>query len=92
MFPVKILDPVDVLPYEVRTEGIWKRGISYKSPLSTFIENPQWKLVIPDGKSDNSAARVLALLESKDDETAVNVTIAWSAGKRLARFGVFVSD
>jgi hypothetical protein len=84
-FPISISDPLDALPYEVRVQGLWKRGISYKSPQSTFVENPQWKLVVPNSKPDRSAARVEALLESKDEETAVNVTIAWSAGKRLAR-------
>jgi hypothetical protein len=83
-FPVAISDPLDVLPYEVRLQGSWRKGVSYKSPLSTFVENPQYKLVVPEGKV--SAARVLALIESKDEETAVNVTIAWSAGKRLARY------
>jgi hypothetical protein len=84
MFPVGIEEPVDALPFEVRLPGIWRKGVSYKSPLSTFVENPQWKLVVPEGKS--AAARILALVESKDKETAVNVTIAWSAGKRLARY------
>jgi hypothetical protein len=85
MFPIRISDPVDALPYEVRLQGQWKRGISYNSPQSTFVENPQYKLVVPDNKSV-SKARILALLESQDEETAVNVAIAWSAGKRLARY------
>jgi hypothetical protein len=83
-FPVTISEPLDALPYEVRVQGFWRKGVSYKSPLSTFVENPQYKLVVPEGKT--STARVLALIESKDEETAVNVTIAWSAGKRLARY------
>ena len=61
----------------------WKRGVSYKSPLSTFVENPQWRLVVPETKGQK--AEVLALLESSREDTAVNITIAWSAGKRLAR-------
>jgi hypothetical protein len=81
---VSISDPIDALPVEVRVQGIWKRGISYKSPQSTFVENPQWKLVVPD--ANVSTARIQALIESKNEETAVNVTIAWSAGKRLARY------
>jgi hypothetical protein len=49
------------------------------------VENPQYKLVVPAVANVNSA-RVVALLESGDEETAVNITIAWSAGKRLARY------
>jgi hypothetical protein len=82
--PIALMEPVDALPYEVRVQGEWKRGISYKSPQSTFVENPQWKLVVPDATNVTSA-RIQALIESMDEETAVNVTIAWSAGKRLAR-------
>lgn len=85
MHPILLSEPIDALPYEVRVQGVWKPGISYKSPQSTFVENPQWKLVVPDTKVDQPPAHVRALLESKDEETAVNVTIAWSAGKRLAR-------
>jgi hypothetical protein len=88
-FPISLSDPLDALPYEVRLQGLWRKGISYKSPLSTFVENPQWKLVVPEGKS--TTARVIALLESKDEETAVNVTIAWSAGKRLARYPLIIT-
>ena len=81
---IALIDPVDALPYEVRVQGEWRRGVSYKSPQSTFVENPQWKLVVPDAPNV-TAARIQALVESMDEETAVNVTIAWSAGKRLAR-------
>ena len=84
-FPVSISDPNEVLPYEIRVKGLWKKGISYKSPQSTFIENPQWKLVVPDARIQTARASLLALVESEDEETAVNITIAWSAGKRLAR-------
>ena len=83
-FPSRLTDPIDALPHEVRIQGTWKRGVSYKSPQSTFVENPQYKLIVPAVANVNSA-RVVALLESADEETAVNVTIAWSAGKRLAR-------
>lgn len=75
----ELSEPVNALGHEVRMRGTWPRGVSYKSPLSTFVENPQWKLIV-----GNEKARILALLEG-DEETAVNVTIAWSAGKRLAR-------
>jgi hypothetical protein len=85
MSPISIADPQHVLPYQVRVQGLWQKGISYNSPLSTFIENPQWKLVVPESK-DHSAARILAFLETQNPETAVNITIAWSAGKRLARY------
>jgi hypothetical protein len=85
-FPISISDPVDSLPHEVRVQGTWRKGISYKSPFSTFVENPQWKLVVPEGRSDLASANLVALIESKNEETAVNVTIAWSAGKRLARY------
>lgn len=58
--------------------------MSYNSRQSTFVENPQWKLVVPDSEK-LSTAKIEALIEAKDEETAVNLTIAWSAGKRLAR-------
>jgi hypothetical protein len=41
---------------------------------------------VPEDRSDLSSANLVALIESKNEETAVNVTIAWSAGKRLARY------
>jgi hypothetical protein len=88
-FPIHITDPLDSLSHEVRVEGIWRKGVSYKSPFSTFVENPQWKLVVPDGQSELSSATIVALIEAKNEETAVNVTIAWSAGKRLARYPPF---
>jgi hypothetical protein len=81
---ITLNDPIDALQHEVRVQGQWKRGVSYKSPQSTFVENPQYKLVVP-AVANVSSARVVALLESGDEETAVNITIAWSAGKRLAR-------
>jgi hypothetical protein len=88
MFPITISDPQDVLPHEVRIQGTWRKGISYSSPQSTFVENPQYKLIVPHDKT-LSLARVLAILEAEDEETAVNVTIAWSAGKRLTRYFPF---
>jgi hypothetical protein len=72
----------------VRLGGVFKRGVSYKSPLSTFVENPQWRLVVPDGGGRERGAEVLVLVESEREGTAVNVTIAWSAGKRLARYEI----
>ena len=59
--------------------------MSYKSPQSTFGDNPQWKWVVSAAGKGVTAARVEVLLEAEDEETAVNVTIAWSAGKRLGR-------
>ena len=84
-FPISISDPVDILPHEVRFQGLWKKGISYNSPESTFIENPQWKLVVPESR-DHATAKLVILIETKNPQTAVNVTVAWSAGKRLARY------
>jgi len=81
---LSLIEPHDVLPYETRVRGVWERGVSYKSPQSTFGDNPQWKWVVSAGKGV-TVARVEVLLEAEDEETAVNVTIAWSAGKRLGR-------
>lgn len=43
---------------------------------------------MPDGGGRERGAEVLVLVESEREETAVNVTIAWSAGKRLARYEI----
>jgi hypothetical protein len=65
-------------------QGVWERGVSYKSPTSTFGENPQWRWVVPDAPG-GGRGKVEVLVEAGDEETAVNVVIAWSAGKRLQR-------
>jgi hypothetical protein len=84
-YPLSLSDPTDVLPYETRVRGVWERGVSYKSATSTFGENPQWKWVVPDVPG-MERGRVEVLVEAGDEETAVNVVIAWSAGKRLTRY------
>ena len=84
-YPLTLTSPTDVLPFEIRVKGVWERGVSYKSPTSTFGENPQWKWVVP-ASPGVERARVEVLLEASDEETAVNIVIAWSAGKRLTRY------